>query len=268
MSPRANKLSALFAAGALVAMAGVAIAQQTSVQTTTQMGKPESTTTTRMIAGTIVSVDGNKVVVRDAKGAAKEYTVPDGFKFQMGGKDVGVADLQAGQSVSATVTTTTTETPVTVTEVRKGMVMAVAGNAVIVKGPNGMRKFTQEDIQKRHAKLYNAQGQQIELSQLREGDIFTAVIVTDAAPHVVSQRELQASVHPAPAAAPAAAPKPAPTAAPAPAPAPAPAAAPAPAPAKKKLPKTASDLPLIGFAGALSLAAGLGLTAWRRTRRA
>jgi hypothetical protein len=38
--------------------------------------------------------------------------------------------------------------------------------------------------------------------------------------------------------------------------------------AAKKLPKTATELPLVGFAGILALAAGVGLTAIRKTRSA
>jgi len=79
-------------------------------------------------------------------------------------------------------------------------------------------------------------------------------------------------VPPAP---PAAAAPPARTAAPAAAPAPAPtpraaepmAPAPTPTPEPKKLPKTASQLPAIGFAGLLSLAAGLMLRSSRLRQR-
>jgi LPXTG-motif cell wall-anchored protein len=91
--------------------------------------------------------------------------------------------------------------------------------------------------------------------------VFTAVIVTDAPPKVVSEREAKAMAQGEPAPAPQAA-------AAAPAPAPAPAAAPAPAPAHaKKLPKTASQVPLVGFAGAMTLLSALALTISRRLRR-
>ena len=69
---------------------------------------------------------------------------------------------------------------------------------------------------------------------------------------------------PAPAASPAPAAAPAPAAR-APEPTPAPAAAPTPEP--KKLPKTASQIPAIGFAGLLSLAAGLALRSFRLQRQ-
>jgi LPXTG-motif cell wall-anchored protein len=247
--------------GLLAVAAGVATAQQPSQTTSTQMGKPETTTTTRHVEGTVVSVNGNKVVGRDASGKHTEYTIPEGFKFQYQGKDIGVAELKPGMHVSATITTTTTLTPVSVMDVRKGTVLAVSGDNIIIRGPNGIRRFSNQDAQLHNAKVMR-NGQAVSLSDLREGDVITAVIVTEAEPKIVTEREAKAMASSAPAPAPA----PAHVAA-APAPAPAPAAAPASAPAPaKKLPKTASQAPLVGLIGALSIAVGLGLTLVRRYR--
>ena len=249
--------------GLLAVAAGVATAQPTSQTTKTEMGKPETTTTTRHVEATVVSVNGNKVVGKDASGHATEYTIPEGFKFQYQGKDIGVADLKPGMHVSATITTTTTLTPVTVSDIRKGTVLAVSGDNIIIRGPNGIRRFSNQDAQKRGAKIMR-NGQEVSLSDLREGDVITAVFVTEAEPKIVTEREAKAMATSAPAPAPAPAPV---AAAPAPARAPAPAAAPAPEPAPaKKLPKTASQAPLVGLIGALSLAVGLGLTLVRRYR--
>jgi len=245
--------------GLLVATAGVATAQQTSSTTTTQMGTPQSTTTTRVVQATVVSVDGNKVVGRDASGKTTEYTLPEGFKLEHEGKQIGVADLKPGMHVKATITTTTTTTPVTVTEIRKGTVLKVSGDNIIVRGPLGVRRFSNADAGKHGAKIMR-DGKEIALSDLREGDNFTAVLVTDHPPTVVSEREAKAY---ATGGAPAPAPAPAAASAPAPAPAPAPAAEPAPAPAKH-LPKTATQLPLVAVMGALLLAAGFGLSRVRR----
>ena len=241
----------------------------TAQQTTTEMGKSTTTTTTNTISGKIASVDGNKVVVTDASGKSKEYTVPDGFKFQMGGKDVAVADLKPGMMVHATVTTSVTTTPVTVTEVRKGKVLAVAGDTVVVRGAQGVRSWTVSELEKRHVQIKDDAGNPITIGTLHPGQRFTATIVTDEPPKVVSEREVKAMVKPEAAPAPAAAPAkpaPAPAQAAAPAPAPAPAAAPAePAPAKhKKLPKTASELPAIGLAGAVFCGIALMLGVVRR----
>ena len=182
MAVRGGSVSVLLV-GALLA-AGVASAQQPSATTTTQMGTPETTTSTRVIHATVVSVNGNKVVGKDASGKATEYTIPDGFKFQFEGKDIGVADLKPGMHVSATVTTTTTTTPVTVTEIRKGKVLAVVGDDIIVRGPQGVRRFSNQDARNRNATIMR-DGKQISLSDLHVGDVFTAVIVTDHPPTVV-----------------------------------------------------------------------------------
>jgi hypothetical protein len=99
MSGRASRISTLLAAGLLVAGTAVVAAQNPSQTTNTQMGQPHTKTTTNTIAGTIVYIDGNNVVVRDSVGEYKEYAIPDGFEFQLDGKNVGVTDLKPGMTV-------------------------------------------------------------------------------------------------------------------------------------------------------------------------
>jgi LPXTG-motif cell wall-anchored protein len=259
MAPRVHKFSTLLGIALLAGSVGVAMAQQPSSTTSTQMGKADTTTTTRTVTATVVSVNGNKVVAKDASGKAKEYTIPEGMKFQYEGKDIGVEDLKPGMKVTAKITTTTTTTPVTVTEIRKGQVLAVSGDTVIVRSPDGVKQFSWAELQSRHVKIKNSSGQEISsFSELQPKERFTAVIVTDHPPKVVSEREAKAYVQGEQAAAPA--PAPAHAAAPAPAAEPAPAAAPA-----KTLPKTATQVPLVGLMGALSIVAGLGLTLRRRS---
>ena len=164
--------------------AAIATAQDGKVTTTTEMGQPETTTSKRVVNATVVSVDGNKVVAKDAAGKATEYTIPEGFKFQFQGKGIGVAELKPGMTVSATITTTTTMTPVYVTEIRTGRVVAVSGQSIIVRGPDGNRVFSNQDAEKRNAKIMR-DGKQVLLIDLQAGDNFTAMIVTDAEPKVV-----------------------------------------------------------------------------------
>jgi LPXTG-motif cell wall-anchored protein len=209
----------------------------------------------------IISVDGNKVVAKTDRGI-REVTLPADFKINVDGKDVGVADLKPGMKGTAVVATTTTSTPVTVTEVRNAEVMAVAGNSVIVKGQNGLKKYTIDDVNDKNITIMK-DGKNVNISDLRVGDHLTATIITRHPPKVSSMTEIKSASASAP---------PAPKAAPAPASAPAPAApaAPAAAPAHehaKKLPKTASNLPVVALLGALSLAAGASLTL-RRAREA
>jgi hypothetical protein len=77
--------------------------------------------------------------------------------------------------------------------------------------------FSNKDAEQRNVTVMR-NGQQVQLSDLRAGDNFTAVIITDEPPKVVSEREVQAMAKAAPQ--PASAPANAPAAAPAPAPAP------------------------------------------------
>jgi hypothetical protein len=181
-----------------------------------------------MVNATVVSVDGNNVVAEDGAGHATQYTIPDGFKFQFEGRDIGVAELKPGMHVSATITTTTTTTPVWVTTIKTGKVLLVSGHSIIVRGPEGNRVFSNKDAEQRNVTVMR-NGQQVQLSDLRAGDNFTAVIITDEPPKVVSEREVQAMAKAAPQ--PASAPANAPAAAPAPTEAPA-AGAPASAPAE------------------------------------
>jgi len=221
----------------------------------------QTTSTTETKKFTVVSVDGNKVVAKDATGT-HEYTMPADFKFDVGGKQIGVADLKPGMTGTATITRTTTVTPVTVTEVKDGTVMQATGNSLIVRTATGIKMFSPGDIEKRHVKL-TKNGKTADFSDLHSGDKLTAIIVTDAPPKVMTSREVQATIAeasgtagtaaPAPARTPSAAAKPAPEA-----------GAPAAAPPARKLPKTGSSLPLVGLTGVALLALAAGLTLVRR----
>lgn len=250
----ANRIKTLIGIGLLVAATGVATAATPSKTTTTTKGETQVTSTSQTINAEIIQVEGNTVVAKTDQGT-REFKLPDGFKFQFEGKEIGVADLKPGMKVSATVTTTTKVTPVTVTEVREAEVLLVSGTTIVVRGPDGNKKWTSKDISKAGIKIM-MDGKQVDVTKLKAGDKVTAVIISSKPPIVESGKTAKASAKAAPA------PAPEPAAAPAPAPAPAP--EPAAAPAPKKLPKTGSPLPLVGLSGALSLLAGLGLSARRR----
>ncbi len=237
MEKRTGALSVVLGGVVLLAASAIATAQQPSVTKITQTGQPATTMSTRIVNATVVSVDGNDVVAEDATGHATQYTIPDGFKFQLEGRDIGVSELKPGMHVSATITTTTTTTPVWVTEIKTGKVLVVSGHSIIVRGPEGNRVFSNKDAEQRNVTVMR-NGQKVSLSDLRAGDNFTAVIISDEAPRVVSEREVQAMAHAAPQ--PAAAPTEPPATVPAAAPT---EAAAAPAGAPTEVPAVASAAP-------------------------
>ncbi len=219
-------------------------------------------TTTELRTVTVIGVSGNTVYFVNQQGESKEYTVPPGMKLMQEGKEISVADLKPGMKVTAVVEMTTKSVPVTTTTVKEGTVKAVSGSTIIVdeKG-KGMRSIK---VPSKFRFLVN--GQEMEVQSLKPGMVLNATIVSTETKTVTEQQVKSAyAAAPARAKAPkaeAAPPPPAPAAEAAPPP-PAPAAEAA--PAKKKLPKTASPVPLAGLGGALSLLAGLGLRL-RRTR--
>ena len=100
----------------------------------------------------IVSVDGNKVVVRGEQGY-REITVADDFRLTVDGRAVGVRELKPGMKGTATITTTTTSTPVTVTQVRDGVVMQKTGNSIVVRTADGIKMFSEGDAAERGVRI-------------------------------------------------------------------------------------------------------------------
>jgi len=227
----------------------------------------------------VVSVQGDKLVAKTADGT-KEYTIPSDFRFTVDGKQVPLSELKPGQKGTATITTITTVHPVTVTEVKNGEVMQASGSSVIVKTPTGIKMFSPGDLEKRNITIMK-DGKAVDLSGLHAGDRLSATIITEKPPHVMTQREVQATLGSVPAAS-ATSGSAASTgaksgsgtggakASAAPAAGAGAAGAGTGATAKpaasKTLPKTASQFPLVGLVAMLLLATGTMLTVARRRR--
>jgi len=206
----------------------------------------------------VIAVDGNQLVVKFPEGT-RELTVPDDFRFTVDGKPVSVHELKPGMAGTAAITTKTTVTPVTVTEVKNGTVAKSMGTSIIVNTGGAYKMFSQSDIDKRGIKIMR-EGQPAEISDFRENDKITATIITTKPPHVMTQKEVSATLTKATSGAG----SPAMATAPAATSSAAPSHAAAPSDAPKKLPKTASPLPNVGLVGLVSLAAGMALTIRRR----
>ncbi len=150
----------------------------------------KKTTTSEVRRFQVVSVDGNKVVVKGQRGS-QEITVTDDFRFTVNGKKISVHELKPGMKGSATITTTTTVTPVHTTQVRNAEVVQASANSIIVRGAKGFQMYTEGDVEKRGIKVYK-NGRPVTFSDLHAGDKLTATIVTEGPPKVVTQREVQA----------------------------------------------------------------------------
>jgi hypothetical protein len=240
-------------AALVCASAGVSQAQTTSTSTDTKSFE-------------VLAVEGNALVVRLPEGT-RELTVPDDFRFTVNGQQLSVQQLKVGMKGTATVTTRTTVTPVTVTEVKNGTVAMQTGMSIIVRTDEGIKSFTQGDIDKRGVKIYRG-GKPAQISDFREGDRLSATIVTSKPPTVLTEKEVQATLATAgggaagsarSASAANTAAKPVSGGGSASGSASASASGGA-----RTLPKTASHRPLVGFGGGLSLLIGIVLGVRRR----
>ena len=253
--------------------------------------------TTDIQKGTVVATWDKTLVVRMPDGSVRQFDVPPGFQFDHDGQKVGLADLKPGWELTAKITTTTTPKSVTTTEIRNGQVVKVAGRTLIYQddaGKNG--NWTPPSGFK-----FYIDGVPTDVADLKPGTKLTATIIRTsttieskkgykvAAEKSQAEKDKEAAdkkaaadqaaaekaaAHKA-AADKAAADKAAADKAAADKAAADKAAADkaaadkaaadaAAAKGKKKLPKTGSELPLMGLLGAASLALGAGLTLRRK----
>ena len=221
-----------------LAMAPVALAQASS---------RESTAVTNQVkSGVVESVAGNKVVLREADGL-HEYNLPDGFKFQLNGSDVGVADIKPGMTVNATVTDRITTRQVTLTRIASGTVAQIAPGGIVLKQQNGeLKSYDFKDPAGND--VYMVQdGKEVSLRNVKLGERLSGTFVSSLPAQQVSQRTVVAKATE-----------------PAPPPAPEPVAVAAATP--RRLPKTASPLPLIGLLALAGAGVALSLRAARALR--
>jgi hypothetical protein len=230
-------------------MVQAAVAQDTSTQSSTQSGT--ASVSTEIKSGEVVYVAGDDLVVKTDDGQVKHFTVPDDFKFQVDGKEVGVHDLTPGMRLTRTVTTTSVPETVKTVRTITGTVWHVnAPNSVILKLPDNTNK--QYNVPK--GQTFDINGKKTDVFGLRKGMKVTATVITEtpSVTHTTAQTVSGQAPAPPP-------PETPPVvgvlliereAAPAD-------AQEAPTVAKAKLPQTASSLPLIGMLGMLFIGASV-----------
>jgi len=251
-----TRASLILLVGALFVAFALGVSAQVQTKTSTTSGK--STVNTEVKSGEIVYVSGNSVVVKMEDGTLRHFdNVPESARVTVDGQQLGVHDLKVGMKVQKTITTTTT--PETVTTVK-----SVTGKVWFVNPPSTVI-LTMEDGKNQEFKIpngqkFNVDGQMVDAWGLKKGMNVSATKVVQTPTTVVAQKaKLTGEMPPAPP----------------PPPADVPilvveevavpvqvAQAPAPAPV---LPKTGSELPLVGLIGLLSLASSLGLRTARKS---
>jgi len=208
--------------------------------------------------GEIVYVSGNDVVIKMENGELRHFNnVPDSVTVTVDGQQLNVHQVRPGMKVEKQTITTTTPRVVTKVETVTGKVWQVSPpNSVILTLEDG----TNQRFKIPNGQKFNINGTETDAFGLRKGMVVSAQRVTEVPETVVTQEVKRTGVMPPPPPAPKqdvpilvviAAPTPAPTQQ---------AAEPAPA----KLPKTASELPLIGLLGVLLCGVSLATAAIRK----
>lgn len=253
----ARVINKLVVGAALLAVAFTAQAQVETTTKTTPSGA--RTTSVKVERGEIVYVSGNNVVVKMEDGTLRHFdNVPESTTVTVDGKQLNVHQLQPGMKVERQTITTTTPKTITTIKTVTGKVFYVAPpSTVILTMENGKnQKFTIPKGQK-----FTIEGKETDAFGLKKGMKVDAQQVVEQPAVVVAQEIKRTGIAPPPP------PAPKPDVpilvlvVPVEKPAPAETAAAEPAPTK--LPKTATNFPLLGLLGAISVALGLGLKALR-----
>lgn len=204
--------------------------------------------------GEIVYVSGNDVVVKMEDSSLRDFhNVPDSVTVNVGGQQLNVHQLKPGMKVERQTITTTTPRVITKVETVTGKVWHVAPpNSVILTLEDG----TNQSFKIPKGQKFTVNGQETDAFGLKKGMMVSAQRVTEVPETVVTQQVKRTGTMPP---APPAPKQDVPVLIVLAPPTPAPAVEEAKAePAPKKLPKTASTLPLVGALGALFC--GLALT--------
>ena len=257
MSPRLSRsmMRGLLVGGVVCfASFGSAMAQ---VQTSQSVTHGEPTHDVKIERGEVEYVSGNNMIVKMENGELEHFSnVPDSATVLVDGQHLNIHQLKPGMKLEKQTITTTTPRVITTVETVTGKVFHVSPpNSVILTLENGKnQRFNIPSGQK-----FTVNGQETDAFGLKKGMMVSAQRVTEVPETVISQEVKRTGKMPPPPPAPkedvpilvAAAP-----------PAEAPAAPAEQAPAK--LPKTATDLPLVGLLGAVLCGISLTVTLLRK----
>jgi len=244
----------------LVIAALFTLTANAQVQTETSTTSETATKQVKVEQGQVVYVSGNDLLVKMKDGTIRHFpNVPDSARITVDGKQLGIHDLKPGMTLQRTITTTTTPKIITTTKTVTGTVWHVNPPLSVI--------LTMEDGKNQEFKIpkgqkFNVNGQMTDAWGLQQGMKVSATQVVEQPETVVTQTAKVTGQMPPP-------PTPPPADVPilvvvAPPPPPPPAPAVAQAAPPPPLPKTGSELPLVGLLGVLALFSSFGLRVIRR----
>jgi RNase P/RNase MRP subunit p29 len=231
------------------------------VKTETSVVSEEPTMQATVERGEIVAIQGNNVVIKMEDGTLKDFhNVPESLTFMVDGKPVNIKTAKVGMKLQKQTITTTTPRVITTVETVTGKIWKVqAPNWVILTLEDGTNQ--RFNIPKGQMFTNKLSGKQMDSFGLKKGMVIDAQRVTEVPETLIAEQVKRTGKMPPP-----------PTAAviadipilivavPAPA---APVETASAERAPTALPKTASELPLIGMLGAIISVISLISTAIR-----
>lgn len=237
-----------------------ALPSAAQVQTTKSVARGEPTKSVKVERGEVVYVSGNNVIIKGEDGELRDFNnVPDSVTVNVDGQELNVHQIKPGMKIEKQTITTTTPRIVTTVQTVSGRVFQVAPpNSVILTLEDGSnQRFNIPKGQK-----FMIDGQETDAFGLKKGMKVSAQKVVEESETVMTQEVARNGKMPPPPLppkedmpilvvfVPVAHPETETVAAEEP---------------PSKLPKTASDLPLIGLLGALLCAISLTTMAIRTT---
>ena len=183
--------STVVVACALSMSVGSAALAQTSETDSTQ-------TRAAVLTGTVQTVSGNTLTVQDPSGL-HSYTVPDGFRFRMGGQEIGIDQLKPGTPITADITDEVTTRDVTITRRMDGTVMQVTPGGLVLLDPrNEYVSYDFQDPRGNDLHFLAPDGREASLREVKVGDHLKGELITRFPPEVIEERIVQLDVASAP----------------------------------------------------------------------
>jgi hypothetical protein len=247
--------------GGSVACLALSLSAAAQVQTQKTEAQGPTAKEVKVERGEIVYINGNNVVIKMEDGSFRHFdNVPDSTTVMVDGKPVNIHTAKVGMKLEKQTIMSTTPRVITTVETVTGTVWHVTPpTSVILTLENG----NNQSFKIPKGQKFMVDGQEQDAFGLKKGMKIQAQRVTEVPETVVALEVKRTGKMPPP--------PPEPKAdipilvATAPTAAPAPVETAAAEPAPKKLPKTASDFPLIGVLGALLCAVSLTGMAIRKT---